>query len=301
MTSLLKFPLLIDGGLSNVLEAGGYDLNHHLWTAKLLDENPEAIVNAHLAYLKAGAQCITTASYQASVPGFMAIGYTQEQAENLILKSVQLAEAAIKKAHQQALLVAKPIIAASIGPYGAYLADGSEYRGNYGITDQVLQEFHQDRLHLLSNSNADCLACETIPSFQEIKVLSKLLERIEKPAWVSFSCKDEGHLNDGSPLQRAAALFAKHPSVFAVGVNCTHPKYISKIIKTLKDCIGDKKVIIYPNSGEAYHAGTKSWMGLSDPEQYVTMAKEWLGLGADLIGGCCRIGTEHIIKICSIL
>ena len=185
----VKYPLLIDGGLSNVLEKQGCNLNHKLWSAKLLETNPEAIIQAHLTYLKFGTRCITTSSYQASIPGFMANGHDRITAEALILKSIQLAEIAIKRFEELGYNDFKPLIAASIGPYGAYLADGSEYHGNYGVTDETLREFHLDRIKLLDRSKADFFACETIPSFQEAKVLAEILKQTNKSAWVSFSCQ----------------------------------------------------------------------------------------------------------------
>ncbi|OEK00260.1 homocysteine S-methyltransferase [Roseivirga sp. 4D4] len=290
-------PLILDGGLSNVLEDQGCDLNHSLWTAKLLAENPEAIIEAHLRYLKAGAQCIITSSYQASVSGLMTMGYSRKRAKELILKSVLLAEEAVAKAIASETIKAKPLIAASIGPYGAYLADGSEYHGNYGVSDQVLRDFHAERISILAGSNADLLACETIPSLLEAKVLSEALKYVDKPSWVSFSCKDEEHLNDGTRIEECVSLFKDHPQVFAVGVNCTKPKFISGLIKHIKESTNNKKVIVYPNSGEAYNAQSKTWKGLSEPKHFVEMSKEWAKLGADIIGGCCRIGPEHIQRM----
>lgn len=292
-----KSPFIIDGGLSNVLEAQGHDLNHKLWTAHLLEKHPEAIIQAHYDYLKSGAQCITTSSYQASIPGLLAIGYTREAAEKLIIKSIQLAEVAIKRALDSGIIDFQPLIAASIGPYGAYLADGSEYHGNYDVSDETLRDFHLERISILDRSNADMLACETIPSYQEASVLSDLLNHVSKPVWMSFSCKDEEHLNDGSKIKSIVSTFRSHPKVFAIGVNCTDPKYISGIIKCIKANSGNKKIIVYPNSGEAYNAKSKTWLGLSEPKLFVKMTQEWSKLGANIIGGCCRIGPEHIRNI----
>lgn len=296
-----KDPFIIDGGLSNVLEEQGCDLNHKLWTANLLEKKPDAIIQAHLDYLKSGAQCITTSSYQASIPGLMGVGYSRDTAEKLIVKSVQLAEIAIKMAMGQGIVDFKPLIAASVGPYGAYLADGSEYRGNYGVSDEILKDFHKDRIRILDRTSADILACETIPSFQEAKILSDILIHVNKPVWISFSCRDEQHLNDGSKIKKCVSIFKNHPKVFAVGVNCTDPKYISGIIKRIKAADSDKKIIVYPNSGEAYNAKNKTWLGLSDPNLFVEMTKEWLEFGADIIGGCCRIGPEHIRRMHKII
>lgn len=296
-----KYPLILDGGLSNVLEEQGCDLNHKLWTANLLDKNPEAIIQAHFDYLKSGAQCITTSSYQASMPGLIDIGYNRDKAESLITKSIQLAEIAIKRYMNSGSADVKPLIAASIGPYGAYLADGSEYRGNYGVSDETLRAFHLERIRILDRSSADFLACETIPSFQEAKILSGILNHVDKPAWISFSCRDEQHLNDGTKIKNCVSIFRNHPKVFAIGVNCTDPKYITGIIKCMKTSAGSKKIIVYPNSGEAYNAKSKTWLGLSDPKLFVEMTKEWTNFGADIIGGCCRIGPEHIRRMRKIL
>ena len=293
----IDYPLLIDGGLSNVLESNGHDLNNKLWSAQLLETDQEAIIQAHCAYLVSGAQCITTASYQASVQGFMDMGHDQKASEALLLRSVHLAERAIERALTLGLINTKPLVAASVGPYGAYLADGSEYRGDYGVSDEVLKEFHSGRVRLLDNSNADLIACETIPSFQEAKVLSGLLMQASKPAWVSFSCKNGKQLNDGTAIEDCVSLFADHPKVFAIGVNCTAPTHISTLIMAIKKQAGAKKIVINPNSGEAYNAKSKTWMGVSDPELFTRMAEEWVYLGADIIGGCCRIGPDHIMAI----
>lgn len=290
----ITYPLLLDGGLSNELERQGCDLNQKLWSAKLLESDPEAIILAHLAYLEAGAECIITASYQATLPGFMAMGYDEESAKALILKSVQLAEEARSRFLSSSPQASKPLIAASIGPYGAHLADGSEYRGDYVVSDQDLWDFHQPRINLLDDSTADLLACETIPGFQEAKVLSEILKNVQKPAWVSFSCKDGQHISDGTPIEQCAAYFADHPTVFALGVNCTSPEFISPLIRSIKMKSGNKKIVVYPNSGAVYHVESKTWSGLSDLPSCALMVKEWVDLGTDIIGGCCGIGPEQI-------
>jgi homocysteine S-methyltransferase len=231
----------------------------------------------------------------------MAIGYRRETAQKLILKSIDLAEVAIKRALASGMIDFQPLIAASVGPYGAYLADGSEYHGHYGVSDETLSAFHQERIALLDGSNADILACETLPSAQEARVLSALLVHVSKPVWISFSCRDEQHLNDGTKIKDIVSTFSEHPKVFAIGVNCTDPQYISSLIKCIKPSTGNKKIIVYPNSGEAYNAESKTWLGLSDPLLFMEMAKEWSELGADIIGGCCRIGPDHIKNLSELL
>ncbi|MFZ9044576.1 MAG: homocysteine S-methyltransferase [Cyclobacteriaceae bacterium] len=290
-------PIVIDGGLSNVLESEGCDLNHPLWTAKLLDENPEVLVSAHLSYLRAGVHLITTSSYQASFPGLRRSGFNKDQAKQLMLKSVELASEAVDRFMEEMPSKSRPMIAASAGPYGAFLADGSEYQGNYGVSDQVLYDFHTERLEVLCNTEADILACETIPSFQEAKVLSKLLNEVRKPAWVSFSCKDAQHISDGTAIGKVAAIFVGHPSVFAVGINCTHPSYISNLILEIKKILPDKWIVAYPNSGEVFDADTKTWSDFSDPQLFIKKSREWIESGVSLIGGCCRIGPEQIEQL----
>jgi homocysteine S-methyltransferase len=297
----ISYPLILDGGLSNELERQGCNLNHEMWSAKILADTPEAIIQAHLSYLRAGANCITTASYQASIPGFMANGYNRLAAEAFILQSVELAEEAIKRYLATTNNDLKLLIAASVGPYGAYLADGSEYHGNYSVDDEMLREFHLARIRLLDKTNAHFIACETIPSYQEVRVLAEILHESIKPAWISFSCKDEHHLNDGTDIGDCVEYLVNHPKIFAIGVNCTAPKHISGLIKSIKKKSGSKKIIVYPNSGEVYNAESKTWIGISDPNSFEIMAKEWLDLGTDILGGCCRIGPEHINKISNMI
>lgn len=293
----LKYPLILDGGLSNVLEGFGCDLNHELWSASLIIEQPELIIQAHLAYLEAGANCITTSGYQASVEGFMKTGLSAGESVSLIRRSVDLAQEAREIYLKSQPTEKKIYIAASMGPYGAILADGSEYNGNYDISKKELKKFHAQRIKLYASAKVDFFAFETIPSLAEVSVLSELFDQMTKPSWVSFSCKDEFHLNDGNKISEAAKLLSKSPLVFAIGVNCTSPKYISKIIDLLKLSAPEKKIIVYPNSGEVYHVQSKSWLGVSDPFSFEKMAREWHEKGAHIIGGCCRIGPEHIKRI----
>jgi len=290
----VSYPLLLDGGLSNELEKQGLKLNHPLWTAQLIESHPEAIVEAHLRYLKAGADCILTSSYQASLQGFLDLSYNEAHALKLIAKSVDLAVEARVSYSSSHPKARKPLIGASIGPYGAYLADGSEYRGDYQVNNDVLHLFHVPRYHVLDSSEADFLACETIPSWQEAKVLSKLIEHATKPAWVSFSCKDGKHINDGTPIKQCAEKLSKNVNIFAIGVNCTAPEHISSLIAELKSANTDKRIVVYPNSGEIFHASDKTWSGHKHSFNLIQGVREWLELGADIVGGCCRIGPDEI-------
>lgn len=246
-----------------------------------------------MAYLNAGAQCLISASYQATIPGFQLMGIDQHEAETLILKSVDLANEAIDVFMESHDVKVRPLVAASIGPYGAFLADGSEYKGKYEITDEELLNFHDPKIKILDQSVADFLAFETIPSFQEARVLAELLPGIKKKAWISFSCKNESEINDGTPIEKCVELFKSLPTVFAVGANCTNPKYISGLIKKIRVISNGKRIIVYPNSGESYDSNGKSWSE-SGYVDTVLPASEWYALGADIIGGCCRVGPSEI-------
>lgn len=280
--------LVLDGGLSTQLEALGADLGDELWSARLLLEEPALIRSAHAAYFAAGADVATTASYQASFAGFARKGLDVAQAERLMRLSVELAAQARDEA-------GGGLVAASVGPYGAYLANGAEYTGDYDLDEDGLLAWHRPRWEILASSEADLLACETIPSYPEARALARLLaETPTVKVWVSFSCRDAAHLNDGTPITEAAALFTGDSRVVAVGANCTAPRHIPGLIASLT---GRLPVVVYPNSGETWEAGQRRWTGSADPVEYGQAAKEWQAAGASLIGGCCRTTPEHIRQI----
>lgn len=295
-------PILLDGGLATELEAQGHNIKTDLWSAGLLQTSPDAIVAAHRSYLDAGAQCLISASYQASRHGFMSLGLSSAAADQLIIDSVTLARQARDDFLQHSPVASRSIlIAASVGPFGATLHDGSEYTGNYPISADALRDFHATRLQLLDHANADLLACETIPSFTEAKVLCELLEEVSSPAWVSFSCRDALHISDGTPIKKVAKLFRNHPRVFAVGINCTPPQFVTSLIRQIKQAAPGKAIVAYPNSGEIYADSSQTWFGTVTPIECAKAARQWLDTGAQLIGGCCRMGPAHIAAMAKIL
>jgi len=287
-------PVLLDGGLATQCEAMGCDIAGPLWSARLLRENPRAIIEATRAYLDAGARIVTTASYQASRQGLVASGLSQDEADALILHAVSIAEQARDEFLADNPETAIPLIAASIGPWGAIRHDGSEYTGEYDIPDSGLREFHRERLELLDRSRADLFACETIPSGREAAVLAELLARVSKPAWVSFSCRGPDQLADGTGLTEAAGLFADHQKVLALGVNCVPPDIVTPAIAVLRDAAPGKAIVVYPNSGESYRPGDNAWFGTPTPWDCEQAVSEWIAAGATFVGGCCRIGPAQI-------
>ena len=290
--------VLLDGGLATQLEAQGHDIGGVLWSAILLRDDPKAIVAAHRAYLDAGAEIVISSSYQASRAGFHQLGIDADDADAFIASSVSLARQACDEFMAEDSERAprpRPLVAASIGPYGAVLMDGSEYTGNYGVPDAVLHDFHAQRLELLDASGADVLACETIPSLQEAGVLAKLLTDVQTPAWISFTCRDEEALSDGTPVAEAADMLKDHPMVLAIGVNCTLPQYVTALAERIAIAAPDKAIVVYPNSGESYAASDKSWSGSAAFSDFVVA--DWLAAGATLVGGCCRVGPAQIAAI----
>jgi S-methylmethionine-dependent homocysteine/selenocysteine methylase len=287
-----KGALLLDGGLATQLEAQGADLSDSLWSARLLVEDPEAIVEAHLAYFRAGARVATTASYQATFEGFARRGLAHDDAVGLLGRSVDLADRARQRAASEG--IASPLfVAASVGPYGAMLADGSEYRGRYGLTVAQLRDFHRERLHVLAAAGPDVLAVETIPEVEEAVAIAELLGELDgAAAWISFSCGDGGHLRSGAPVEEAVQAVAGAPGVLAVGLNCTAPEHADELIARMH-AASALPVVVYPNSGEGWDAVNRRWTGAGwriDADAAV----RWRAAGARLIGGCCRVTPDQV-------
>ena len=283
--------VVIDGALSTALEKRGMDLNHKLWTAKVLVENPEKIKEVHREYFEVGANIAITSTYQASILGFEDLGYSEQEAEVFIRQSVELA----KQARQEVKTTEDMWIAGSVGPYGAYLADGSEYRGDYKVDSKFLENFHKRRIELLVKEGVDLLAIETIPNFEEIKVLLNILsEYPETVAWVTCTLKDSEHISDGSKLRDVQVILEGNKQIIGYGINCVKPEYVSKSMKLLT-LNKSKNLIAYPNGGAVYDASTKEWSNSGDSEHIFSKdCLDWYGKGCSMIGGCCCTSKEDI-------
>ncbi|MFG3204286.1 homocysteine S-methyltransferase [Streptomyces sp. NPDC048192] len=284
--------VVLDGGMSNQLESAGHDLSDELWSARLLTERPEAVTEAHLAYFRAGADVAITASYQATFEGFARRGVGQEEAARLLALSVGLAREAVRQAVDAG--VDRPLwVAASVGPYGAMLADGSEYRGRYGLGVDELERFHRPRMEVLAAAAPDVLALETVPDADEGAALLRAVRGLGVPAWLSYTV-DGRHTRAGQPLEEAFALAAGRDEVIAVGVNCCAPEDVEPAVEIAARVTG-KPVVVYPNSGESWDAGARAWTGRTrfGAEQ----VKAWQDAGARLVGGCCRVGPDAIAAI----
>lgn len=292
--------LILDGGLATELEARGFDLNDPLWSGKILLEDPDAIKQLHYDYLVSGADCIITATYQTTFQGLMSRGLSHDEAAELMRLAVRLAIEARDsfwevEANRKGR--SRPLVAASVGPYGAFLADGSEYTGDYGLTTAELVDFHRDRWKLLANTDADFLMCETVPSLNEALAYRQLAQDEPKlRAALSFTFSDQFSISDGTKLMDFPLHLFDYANFISVGINCSNPKHLPTVIEQLQT-LSELPIIAYPNSGEEWNSADHCWTGTTHPEEFGTAVREWRRMGAALIGGCCRTGPKHIRAI----
>jgi homocysteine S-methyltransferase len=281
--------VVLDGGLASQLEAQGHNINSELWSASLLHDDPNAIVQAHVAYFAAGAQVATTASYQASIDGFVRAGISRVEAQKLIKLSVRLAQQARAYCEDDH----ECWIAGSVGPYGAALADGSEYRGDYDLSVQELRDWHRPRIELLAEADVDVLALETIPCVAEVEALLTEIDGSGQPCWLSITCAGD-RTRAGEPAAEAFALARDVDEIIAVGANCIDPADAYALVRIASQTAG-KPVVIYPNSGERWDSSAKAWTGPATFQ--ADQIKNWISSGARLVGGCCRVGPTEIKAI----
>ena len=291
--------MVIDGSMSTALENMGADLNNSLWTAHVLATRPEMVRQVHINYLRAGADCGITCSYQATIPGLMNQGYTRTEAEDLIRRAVTLfLDARDQWWAEEGAAAGRvyPLCLAGAGPYGAYLADGSELTGNYSVSDRTLYDFHAQRLKLLWEAGADLLLIETQPSLHEAVLAAQVAEELGADYWVSFSCRDRYRTNKGELIRDCARVLSSgFPHLRMIGVNCTKPEFIVSLVEEMK---GETNlpIAVYPNSGMVYDPNTKTWSGNGgmDFEQY---ALRYMAAGASAVGGCCTTVEEQVRQV----
>ncbi|WP_314502552.1 homocysteine S-methyltransferase [uncultured Microbacterium sp.] len=286
--ALADGPVVLDGGLGSLLEAHGRDLSSSLWSARLLLDEPDAIRRAHAEYFAAGARVAISSSYQVSYAALEEAGVDRSGTDDLLVRSVELARQARA---DSGLTPEEAWVAASVGPYGASLADGSEYTGDYGLDVTQLREWHRPRLHALVAAEPDAIAIETVPSLAELEALCTELVDVGVPAWVSVTVAD-GRLRSGESLAEAFALAAALPEVVAIGVNCCDTAEVGAALTALG---GRRPGVAYPNSGEMWHAGARTWSG--EASAIAASAGGWVDGGARLVGGCCRVGPDQINQI----
>lgn len=302
-------PAVLDGGLGTLLDRHGHDVSGELWSARVLRDEPDAVLDAHTEFFAAGARVATTASYQVSRDGFRRAGLGDAEADRALATSVRLARAAADRADADADAAGagrpdpRPadadgagtghLVAASVGPYGAVLADGSEYRGDYGLSVAELAAWHRPRIERLWATGPDVLAVETIPSAVEAEAVALALAGTGAVAWLSLTVAG-GRTRAGDALEDVFAIADGTPEIRAAGVNCCAPAEVTPALRALRTST-DLPAVVYPNSGEEWDAKNRRWMGV--PDLPAGLIAEWIAEGARLVGGCCRVGPEHISAI----
>jgi len=281
-------PVVIDGGLATQLERQGLDVSGRLWSARTLLEHPESVTAAHRAFFDAGSSVAITATYQATFEGFRSVGLADEETTRLMVRGVRLARDAAEEVSGRPTYVA-----ASVGPYGALLADGSEYHGSYGLSVRQLQEFHRPRLEVLAAAGADLLAVETIPCAAEMEALLLELSSLDVRCWVSLTVSGQ-YTRNGEPLADLFAMTKDVSAVLAVGVNCSTPTDATAAVGVAA-ASAQKPVVVYPNSGEAWDPTSRDWTGAEAFD--AALVSRWVADGARLVGGCCRVTPEQIAAI----
>lgn len=303
-TILTKSQLLItDGAAGTHLESMGCDLNDDLWTAKILKDNPELIKRLHCDYFQAGADFGVTVSYQATIEGYTKKGLTKAEAVDLIKTSATLlleARDAWWEQEGKAENRRYPIAAASIGPYGAFLADGSEYRGDYHLSKEELRQFHQERIEILWNQGVDLIAAETIPRLDEAMVIAEIVQDLNAKCWITFSAKNESQISNGQDISECIRALEVFDCVVAVGINCTAPQFVGGLIEKI-NTETNKPIVVYGNLGNSYDPNSKTWCDhdKNGATSYLSYAQQWKNLGARIIGGCCGTTPTEIKQIFS--
>ncbi len=283
--ALASGAVVLDGGLATRLEERGNDLSDGLWSARLLVDDPGEVAAAHADYVAAGAEVATTASYQVSYDGLATRGVDAAGTDALLQRSVELAREAV---------AGNGWVAASVGPYGAALAGGQEYTGDYDLGVERLRSWHRRRIQVLAEAGPDVLALETIPSLAEVEALLSEVAGLGVPCWLSLTA-DGDRTRRGEPVSQAFAMAAEVSEVVAVGVNCCTAASADLDVP-LAAGVG-LPVVVYPNSGEGWDDVRRTWVG--EPTFTADRVTAWLRGGARLIGGCCRVGPGQIAEIAS--
>ena len=295
---------VLDGGLATELEARGHDLSDRLWSARLLLTDPEAIEEVHLAYYRAGARVATTASYQATVPGLTRVGLDRPRALATIRLSARLAQRA-RERYREDIGTAGPddglLVAGSLGPYGAMLADGSEYLGDYDPGTAAMRDLHAPRIEALLDAGVDLIAFETIPTVREAQVLVDLLVEAGARGWLSYQCRDARSTAAGEPIEEAVSIADGIESLVAVGLNCTSPRHVSALLAAARPAT-DRSLIAYPNGGDRWDPGGRHWVPSDDTGGFDPVAAAgWRDLGVTWLGGCCGTGPDDIAALAAAL
>lgn len=281
---------MIDGGLSTALELLGADVSGSLWTAWTVVDNPALLERAHRSFVEAGSQIIATASYQCGHSQFESCGLTPAQSRQALLNTTLIARRAVAGTNT--------LVAASIGPFGACLADGSEYTGRYDVEWSDVEDYHRHKLNILVDSGADLIAVETIPLADEARLIAEILQECgSPPAWFSFGFADGAVTYGGDTVAQAVTSVVDYDNLVGVGINCTHPNYVEGLLRAMGQLAPTTAFVVYPNHGREWDAVGRCWIGSGELIPSTAELTRWVQLGAKFIGGCCGVGPDEIAEL----
>ncbi|MEI8391928.1 MAG: homocysteine S-methyltransferase [Actinomycetes bacterium] len=282
--------VVIDGGLSTALELLGADVSGSLWTAWTVVDNPALLERAHRSFVEAGSQIIATASYQCGHSQFESCGLTPAQSRQALLNTTLIARRAVAGTNT--------LVAASIGPFGACLADGSEYTGRYDVEWSDVEDYHRHKLNILVDSGADLIAVETIPLADEARLIAEILQECgSPPAWFSFGFADGAVTYGGDTVAQAVTSVVDYDNLVGVGINCTHPNYVEGLLRAMGQLAPTTAFVVYPNHGREWDAVGRCWIGSGELIPSTAELTRWVQLGAKFIGGCCGVGPDEIAEL----
>ncbi|NQV14157.1 homocysteine S-methyltransferase family protein [bacterium] len=274
--------IILDSAMGSRLEEMGHKLTSPLWSATVLQSNPEDIVQIHRENIEAGAQVITTNTFRTTPYALHQAGLSgvdaHTRARALTLLAIRLAWKTVKE-------IGKDVkIAAAIAP----LADcwqPQDFPGNI-----ISRPWHDAQLDNLAHSSTDILLLETMNSAREAKGLTDLALRYDKPVWVSFALNGEGKIFNGDDLITTAKYLEKK-GVSAIGVNCSQLEESITALKSLREVVSIP-LIAYPNvelGGDKKKKANKISI-----EEFTNWAKEIKEMGVEFIGACCGSDHNHI-------
>lgn len=326
---LEKRHLVLDGALGTQLESiipNDSEIqpkNDPLWSTKVLMTQPKLIERIHYQYLQSGSDIIMTSTYQASCAGLIkyANSYTDEVA-HVWERSVDMANNAIRRHklenNTKPIRNRDPIICGSVGPYGAFLANGAEYTGEYGmISNEELEKHHFKLLQfLILHPDVKLIAIETIPNFREFKVLVNLLTKLlslhgpNQKFYLSINVRNESEMCDGTPVEKVMnylnfkmkTMGILQRNIFAIGYNCVDYHLVTSLIDNLT-MFNEFHIpmIVYPNLGYVYSTKHEEYIAYQDTNELELMILDWLKRGVKIIGGCCGSGPQEIEKISEVV
>jgi S-methylmethionine-dependent homocysteine/selenocysteine methylase len=292
---------ILDGGMGRELARIGAPFRQPEWSALALMEGPDWVVEAHLNFVKAGAEVITTNSY-ACVPFHIgAEGFTQRGRELATLSGVLARKAAVTA---RETLQREVAVAGSIPPvFGSYKPELFDKDAASSIASVLIESLVPSTDHWLVETISSVVEAQTM-----LAAIAEFGDPVAvRPRWVSFTLADT--LTDGAARIRSgesisSAVEAIGGEIEAMLFNCSQPEVMLAAVTEAVAALGGSlvKVGVYANAfievqaapGQAANETLSVLREDLTPARYADFAKEWITAGASIVGGCCGITPEHI-------